>query len=149
MDLNVKIAKAWDKYLTSEKIEYGYDINPEHFSFAISSSSISPETPETIDTTVLIDESGFHCRFSCEDFKVRADYIYEIVSLINRINDTVPYGKFILDTDYNEVYLIFDCFITVSSQLSNEFFDTIISSGTFCINRYYRSFKPFSSGDLR
>ena len=30
MRLNDKIAKAWDKYLTTEHIDFGYDINPEH-----------------------------------------------------------------------------------------------------------------------
>ena len=80
MRLNDKIAKAWDKYLTSEHIDFGYDINPEHFSFAVFPPSIAADTPETINITILIDENGFHCRFTCDNFKIQPDYIHEAIS---------------------------------------------------------------------
>ncbi|MBE6859950.1 MAG: hypothetical protein E7499_01485 [Ruminococcus sp.] len=147
MKLNDKITKAWDKYLTAEHIDYGYDINPEHFSYAVNSASISPNTPDITDVTILVDERGFHCRFSCNEFKIRPDYTYEAISLINRINDTIPYGKFILDPDYNEIYFSYDCFISVSSQLSNELFDIIIQNGIFFVNRFYPSIYPISTAN--
>lgn len=144
MRLNDKIAKAWDKYLTSEHIDFGYDINPEHFSFAVFPPSIAADTPETINITILIDENGFHCRFTCDNFKIQPDYIHEAISFISRINDTIPYGKFVLDPDYNEVYFSYDSFITVSSQLTPEILDIIINNGINNVKRFYPSIKPIS-----